>query len=375
MNIQRILEKKLIEAIEKGRDAVILYGPRQAGKTTLIERVLESLKLKALVLSGDDVRVQEELSQHHLDFLKKKLGKSQLLVIDEAQRINNIGLTLKLLHDQLKVKLFVSGSSSFELANRLNEPMTGRTRTFTLYPLAYSEIKPLLFEKPKEQLEEILRFGMYPRVWTLETEKEKEEYLRDLLNNYLYKDILIFEKIRKPKKVLDLLTLLALQIGSEVKISELATQLGISQQTVEIYLDALEKMFVIVNLRGFSRNLRSEIAKTSKYYFVDIGLRNALIGNFSQLKLRDDTSRLFENWFIIERLKLQFNKQLYANQYFWRTYEQNEIDLIEERSGKLFAYECKWQVKKKINAPALWKKTYLNSIFKTVNSENYPKFL
>ena len=241
--------------------------------------------------------------------------------------------------------------------------------------MAYSEVKEKYQKTSQEtSIEEMLRFGMYPKAHTLENDKEKENYLYEYLNNYLYKDILAFEGVRKPKKVVDLLTLLALQIGKEVAISELAQNLSLSQKAVENYLDILEKMFVIVNLRGFSRNLRKEISKTSKYYFMDVGLRNALIRNFNPLKLRSDVGDLFENWFIVEKIKAANIFEKPANFYFWRTYDQQEIDLIEERDGKLFGYEIKLKNKsvKPIND---WLETYKNSSFEVVNKDNYQKFL
>jgi predicted AAA+ superfamily ATPase len=220
----------------------------------------------------------------------------------------------------------------------------------------------------------MLRFGMYPKVHTLKNDQEKERYLYEYLNNYLYKDILSFAGVRKPKKVVDLLTLLALQIGKESAISELAKNLSMSQKAVENYLDVLEKMFVIVNLRGFSRNLRKEISKTSKYYFVDVGLRNALIRNFNPLNLRSDAGDLFENWFIMEKIKTANILEKPANFYFWRTYDQQEIDLIEEREGKLRAYEVKWK-NKSVKAPKEWLNKYDNSSFEVVHRENYFSFL
>ena len=274
------------------------------------------------------------------------MGENKLIIIDEAQRIENIGLTLKLLFDQLHIHVLASGSASFDLANKINEPLTGRTRTFFLYPLSLDEVPinpPTL--TPQENLEEYLRFGLYPKVITTSGEKERENYLFEVLNNYLFIDILTFQEIRKPKKVIDLLALLALQIGSEVVVSELAQNLSLSRIIVEKYLDLLEKMFVIVNVGGFSRNLRKEISMTSKYYFLDLGVRNACIRNFNPLTLRNDTGALFENFCVIERMKLLANAGKRANFYFWRTYDQKEIDLIEEREGTLTAWEFTWSQK------------------------------
>lgn len=372
--LNRAIGERIKKAIKGERKVIIIYGPRQAGKTTLIKSLLADVEKNYEYFTGDDLYAQSIFGKNELESLKRIL-KNNLIFIDEAQKIENIGLSLKLIFDNLPMKIIASGSASFDLANKLNEPLTGRTKTFWLYPLAYSELEEKYRKtSPETSLEEMLRFGMYPKAHTLESDKEKENYLYEYLNNYLYKDILAFAGVRKPKKVVDLLTLLALQIGKEAAISELAQNLSLSQKAVESYLDILEKMFVIVNLRGFSRNLRKEISKTSKYYFMDVGLRNALIRNFNPLALRADAGDLFENWFIIEKIKAADIFEKPANFYFWRTYDQQEIDLIEEREGKLFGYEAKWKKKsaKPIND---WLETYKNSSFEVVNKENFQKFV
>ncbi|MBU4087055.1 MAG: ATP-binding protein [Nanoarchaeota archaeon] len=372
--INRAISEKIKEAINGERRVIIIYGPRQAGKTTLIKHLLSEMKEDFEYFTGDDLYAQNIFSKHELESLKKVI-KGNILVIDEAQKIDNIGLSLKLIFDNLSVKIITSGSASFDLSNKLSEPLTGRTKTFWLYPLAYSEVADKYGKISGETaLEEMLRYGMYPKVHSLIGNQDKENYLYEYLNNYLYKDILSFAGVRKPKKVVDLLTLLALQIGREVKISELSQNLSISQKAVENYLDVLEKMFVLANLRGFSRNFRKEISKTSKYYFFDVGLRNALIRNFNPLNLRSDTGELFENWFIMEKIKASDIFERPANFYFWRTYDQQEIDLIEERAGRLYGYEIKWS-KAKAKKPADWLRTYSNSQFEIVNNENYQKFL
>lgn len=353
---------------------IIIYGPRQAGKTTLIKHLLADIKEEFEYFTGDDLYTQNIFSKNELEPLKKII-KNGILVIDEAQKIANIGLSLKLIFDNLPVKIITSGSASFELADKLSEPLTGRTKTFWLYPLAYSELEDKYRTTSEAAaLEEMLRYGMYPKVQTLTNNQDKENYLYEYLNNYLYRDILAFAGVRKPKKVADLLTLLALQIGQEVKISELAQNLSISQKAVENYLDVLEKMFILMNLRGFSRNLRKEISKTSKYYFFDVGLRNALIRNFNPLNLRSDAGGLFENWFIMEKIKAAGIFERPANFYFWRTYDQQEIDLIEERAGKLYGYEVKWN-KAKTKKPSDWLKAYNNSKFDIINNKNYQEFI
>lgn len=376
MFIERTIEKQLKQAINGERKVIIIYGPRQAGKTTLIKLLTSKISGEIQFFTGDDLHTQDLFSKNDLEALRRATAGIDILVIDEAQRIENIGLSLKLLIDNLPVKILVSGSASFDLADKLSEPLTGRTRTFWLYPLAWGEVAEKYRATSKDvMIDELLRFGLFPKVQTLLVEKEKENYLYEYLNNYLYKDLLIFGGVKKPKKVVDLLSLLALQIGHEVSIAELAQNLSLSQPTIVNYLDVLEKMFVLINLRGFSRNLRKEISKTSKYYFMDLGLRNALIRNFNKINIRDDAGALFENWFIMERVKRSSNNFQPANFYFWRTYDQKEIDLIEERAGKLFGFECKWSALKKISAPSDWLKSYPNASYETVNSENYFKFL
>lgn len=373
MLIERTITGKIKKSLTREPKVAIIYGPRQSGKTTLLNMLSEEMgisKENLAFFNGDDLRTQESFSQAKFDLLKKAIGTRHYLVIDEAQHITDIGLKIKLLFDSLKLTVILSGSSSFELAGKINEPLTGRSETFLLYPIASAELKPLLPNLSLEnRLEEFLRFGMYPKVLTTEGEREKENYLYELVNNYLYKDVLSFEKVRKPKKVVDLLALLALQLGSEVSVAELAQNLALSKPIIEKYLDILEKMFVVVNIRGFSRNLRKEIYKTSKYYFVDLGLRNALIRNFNPLKLRADAGALFENFFLIEKIKAESNNRIFANFYFWRTYDQKEIDFIEEKAGKLFAYEVKWQ-DKQVKPPKDWLGAYPNSDFITVSPQN-----
>lgn len=375
MIIERTVKQQIKEALGLGQLVIIIYGPRQAGKTTLIKSITNEIPTEFFIRNGDDLFTQKEFSTWELAALKSIVGDNKLIVIDEAQRIGNIGLILKLLVDNLPVTIIASGSSSFDLANKINEPLTGRSQTILLYPFSYQEIKTNYQQTlPKTALEEMMIFGMYPKVFQLTSKEEKENYLYNLLNNYLYKDILNFENIKKPKVVVDLLSLLALQIGKEVSIAELAQNLAISQKTVEIYLDLLEKMFVIFNLRGFSRNLRKEIYKTSKYYFIDVGLRNALIRNFNLLGIRQDKGELFENWFIVERMKFLHNNNHRANLYFWRTYDQQEIDLIEEKAGVITGFECKWS-KNKTKIPQEFLDTYRNSKYQIITQENCLDFI
>jgi hypothetical protein len=371
----RTIAGRLSEGLGKPGTALILYGPRQAGKTTLVKMLLgEAPKVVSFV--GDDLYAQSLLARHELEHLKMVVGDATTIFVDEAQRIENIGLTLKLLVDHLPVTVIASGSASFELADKLSEPLTGRARALHLHPLSWQEVaENYRATAPETALEEMLRFGMYPRVHTLENSDEKEEYLYNYLNNYLYRDLLEFQQIRKPKKVVDLLVLLAHQVGRSVAVSELSTSLGLSQKTVENYLDVLEKMFVLMNIRGFSRNLRKEVTKTSRYFFVDVGLRNALVRSFVPLSLRNDTGMLFENWFIMERIKRAGNRGRFTGFYFWRTYDQHEIDLVEDLDGGLTGFECKWSPRTRARAPRDWPRSYPGARFEVVTRENWRGYL
>ena len=380
MIIDRTVTKLILDKLASEPRVIVLYGPRQSGKTVILHEITDKKKKdgkEVLFLKGDDVRIQEIFSVSDYDKISKFIGNPQILIIDEAQKIENVGSSLKLLFDSRPIHIIASGSASFDLANKVNEPLTGRATFFTAYPLSVAETR---FEVPnfslESRLDEFLRFGMYPKVHTLSGEKEKEEYLYDIINTYLYQDLLSFGDIKKPKKILDLLSLLSLQLGSEVNIEELADNLSVHRSTVEKYLDILEKMFILVNIRGFSRNLRKEVSKMSKYYFTDLGVRNAIIRNFNPLKIRSDTGALFENFGVLERIKLISNARLHANFYFWRTYDQKEIDLIEERDGKLAAFEYKYGDG---NIPNATRKeflgTYSSSDLKKVNGKNLEESL
>lgn len=377
MLIDRSITTLIKDKLAGEPKVIVLYGPRQSGKTVLLNEIARVEKRKQLSLKGEDVRIQEVFSVPRYDTLKSYLGDTEVLIIDEAQKIDNIGSSLKLIFDSSPIHIIVSGSASFDLANKLAEPMTGRATFFTLYPLSVFELdkEEIRFGLDKK-LPDLLRFGMYPKIHTLGSEVEKQDYLHSVISTYLYNDLLSFNEIKKPKKILDLLSLLALQIGNEVNIWELSKQLLLDRQTVEKYLDVLEKMFIVINLRGFSRNLRKEITKTSKYYFVDLGLRNALIRNFNPLRLRGDVGGLFENFCVIERMKALSNQRKHANFYFWRTYDQKEIDLIEERDGKLNAFEFKFGDGK---IPQATKKeflhTYPDSTLTLINTENIEESL
>lgn len=356
--------------------AVIIYGPRRTGKTTLINKFLEMTKENYLLVSGEDIVVQKELSRQSIEKFKDFLGNNTLLVIDEAQKIKNIGLNLKLILDHIKdIKVIATGSSAFDLAHHLGEPLTGRKYTLRLYPLAQLEIMKIEQKiNTESNLENRLIYGSYPEVVICKDNRKREMYLKEIVASYLYRDILELDGLRHSDKIVRLLQLLAFQIGKEASFSELGSQLGISKNTVEKYLDLLEKTFVVYRLRGFSRNLRKEITKNARYYFYDVGIRNALINNFNQLDMRDDVGMLWENYIITERIKKQEYTDISANNYFWRTYDQKEIDFIEERAGHLYGYEIKWK-RQKSKPPKDFLDNYKNAHFELISRENYLKFI
>jgi predicted AAA+ superfamily ATPase len=375
MQIQRTyqdLAKKL-----KPNHVFLLYGPRRVGKTTLITEFLKKTTLKYKFDTGDNFSTQEILSIPELSNIKDYVGNYELIVIDEAQKIKNIGSTLKLMTDHIPdLKIIATGSSSFELAGQIGEPLTGRKFTYKLFPISQMELKNHYspFEI-KQNLEHYMVYGTYPNVITANNSDESRQFLEELVGSYLLKDILELEQLKDPKILRDLLKLLAFQIGNEVSLNEIGKQLGISSKTVGRYLDLLEKNFIIYNLRGFSQNLRKEITKKSKYYFFDNGIRNTLISNFNTLNNRNDQGQLWENFIVIERLKKRTYNNLYANDYFWRTWEQQEIDLIEESNGQLNGYEFKFNKKKTPKPPSDWVNTYPNSTYQVINTENYLDFI
>lgn len=374
MYIPQLQLKNLSAKLQKGK-VIVLYGPRRSGKTTLLHHLLEGRSGYKLV-SGEDRFVADYLSSQSIEKLKSFVGKSELLVIDEAQKVENIGLNLKLLIDHVPgLAIIATGSSAFDLARKMGEPLTGRKKVLRLFPLSQMELDQI--ESPEQRaahLESRLLFGSYPEVVLMNSDEERKEYLLQLVQDALFRDILEYDGIKKARKLIDLLQLIAFQIGKEVSYNELATQLGMSKTTVERYLDLLEQTFVLINVRAFSRNLRSEISKNSRYYFYDVGIRNAVINNFNPINLRDDVGELWENYLVIERIKKQHYYGQLTNYYFWRTYDQKEIDWIEESEGKLAAYEFKWG-NKMPKAPKLWKKSYPNSTFEVVNPNNYFEFI
>ena len=347
-----LVKRKLADTIQarlfKGK-AIIIFGPRQAGKSTLVEDVLQGRDY--LYLNGDDADIRENFTNTTSTRLRVQIGRHTIVFIDEAQRITNIGLTLKLFTDQLKdVQVIATGSSAFELSSQINEPLTGRKYEYMLYPLSFSEMvghHGLITEQ--RLLDHRLVYGYYPEIAT--TPGEEKELLKLLASSYLYKDLLTLEQIKKPHVLEKLIKALALQIGSEVSYHELAQLTGSDSKTVEKYIDLLEKAFVVFRLSAFSRNVRNEIKKGKKIYFYDCGIRNAVINNFNPLSARTDTGALWENFCVSERLKALRYAGEDVDAYFWRTTQQQEVDLIEEREGQLFAFEFKWNEKTKVNFP------------------------
>lgn len=356
---------------------IAIYGARRVGKTTLLNKFVEDLDRDAvLFINGDDIHARQFLESQSIENLKDFVGKHEYLIVDEAQYVRNIGLNLKLIVDHIPgIKVIATGSSSFELAQNMGEPLTGRKFVLKLFPLAQMEISNL--EKPHEtaaNLENRLIFGSYPEVVTLRDNKLREEYLRELIASYLFKDILALEGIRYADKLIRLLQLLAFQIGNDVSLSEVGRQLSMSKNTVERYLDLLEKVFVIFRLGGFSRNLRKEITKQSRYYFYDLGIRNAVVGLFNPLNLRDDTGKIWENYIISEIQKHREYHRLSSRQYFWRTYDKKEIDLVEDYEGNLSGYEIKWR-KQNVRVPKDWRANYPDAGFEVIHRDNYMSYI
>ncbi len=355
---------------------LVIYGPRRAGKTTLINSYLQRTAFKYKLDTGDNLRTREIISSEDINLIKEYLSGYELYIIDEAQKIPKIGTGLKIIADHLpKIKVMVTGSSSFELAGQVGEPLTGRKNQLTLFPVSQGELLSLCnrFEL-SERLSEFLIYGSYPEIVSLSDKNQKLKRLKELVESYLLKDIFEFDKVKNSKLILDLLRLIAFQVGSEVSLHEIGRQIGIDTKTVARYLDLLEKSFVLFNLRGFSKNLRKEITKKSKYYFFDNGVRNAIISNFNELELRDDHGALMENFLVAERLKTQHYANVYANNFFWRTWDKKEIDWLEEREGKLFAYEFKFR-KNNSKQPKEFLENYPEAVFSLVNRDNYLHFL
>ncbi len=373
--LNRYYENTDEKLLQKGK-VFVLMGPRRVGKTEFIKRLISRFDGKVFSGTGDNLDLREVLSSQRLQRINSALGSYDLIFIDEAQRIPEIGYSIKLLIDISPGKTIVlSGSSSFELSGQLGEPLTGRQKQKKLFPLSVMELHEQFGGmRVLEILDELLIFGSYPEVLNQDIEIDKTEYLHLLRDSYLLKDILELENLKYSDKLFDLLKLLAFQIGHEVSLNELANKLGIAKQSVERYISLLEKAFVVKRLGGFSRNLRNEITKSSRYYFLDNGVRNAIINNFNPIGSRNDIGMLWENFMVMERLKNQEYKRMFSNNYFWRTYDQKEIDLIEDRGGKLYAFEFKYG-STKTKAPKQWQNAYPDSEFNLVTPENFLDFL
>jgi predicted AAA+ superfamily ATPase len=365
-----------LNAFMKPNKVLVVYGPRQVGKTTLLKNWLKTSKEKVRFVIGDNIDVQRVLSSRDLSLIQDYVSGYSLLVIDEAQNIPNIGRNVKIMIDQIPdLKIIITGSSSLELAGQIGEPLVGRKTNLFMYPISQLELKTTMnsFDL-KNNKEEYLVYGGYPEVVTENNKNEKQLLLEDIAHSYLLKDILVLDKVKRPKVLVDLLRLLAFQIGGEVSLSELSSNLHVDIKTVIRYLDLMEKSFILYNLRGFSRNLRKEVNKKSKYYFYDNGVRNALINNFNPLYMRNDVGQLWENFLFMERMKKRSYKNIFANIYFWRTWDQKEIDLIEERDGILYGYDFKLNLTK-LKSSKLWKETYPDAKLQIINQENYLDFI
>ena len=367
---------RLARLVAPGK-VVVLYGPRRVGKTTLIRHYVRDHAPDAMVVTGEDVAVREYLESQSVAKLREFVGHRRTIVVDEAQHVRQIGLNLKLLADHVDgLRIVATGSSSFDLAAQTGEPLTGRKTTLLLLPLAQMELGAVeSAHETRANLQARLLYGAYPEVVLLASNERREEYLRELVASYLFKDVLRLEGVRHADKVTQLLQLLAFQIGKDVSISELALNVGLGKNTVDRHLDLLEKAYVIYSRGGFSRNLHKEITKSRRYYFFDNGVRNGLISNFNPLALRDDAGALWENYVLAERMKYNLYTGRHARSYFWRTYDRQEIDLVEDHAGRLTAAEMKFSPKSTAKAPGGWRKAYPQSAFHVVHPESYLAFV
>jgi predicted AAA+ superfamily ATPase len=379
--MKNYLKRALFEDFNKKvipNKVLILLGARRVGKTELIKNYLETIPSDSyLQLNGEDINDANLLKERSVTNYKRLLTGIELLVIDEAQTIPDIGLILKLIVDTIEgLKIIATGSSIFDLNNHLGEPLVGRKNTLYLFPLAQIEFSTQEnYKKTTESLEERLLFGGYPELIQYPDWEDKKEYLFEIINSYLLKDILVFEGIKHADKIYNLLRLIGYQLGKEVSIQELANQLQMSKNTVVNYLDLLSKVFIIFKVEGFSRNLRKEIVKSSRWYFYDNGIRNGIINNFNRLDSRNDVGDLWENYLAVERVKKQHYQKLKTNNYFWRTYDQQELDWLEETADNLTGFEFKWNENKKVKIPAAFAKAYPEATFQVINKSNYLDFI
>lgn len=374
MTITRFIQQICLDHLATSRKVMLIYGPRQAGKTTLVKQIAEISGLKVLYLSADLSRNENLLMQRDLKLLSDLTEGYQLLIIDEAQRVSEIGLVLKIIYDEMpQLKIIATGSSSFDLANKTAEPLTGRKQVFHLLPFSLGEISPGLNNFELDQkLEDFLIYGMYPEVNT-SSSNQKRDILEEICESYLFKDVLQLTTVKYTSKIRDLLRLLAFQVGQQVSVHELTQKLALNRDTVERYIDLLEKAFVIFRLPAYSRNLRNEVSKMDKIFFYDTGIRNSLIDNLKPLSQRIDVGNLWENFIVAERRKQILYQRIHVQSYFWRTYSGAEIDYIEEGGNGLTGYEIKME-KNKVRVPKAWQDEYQGD-FRLINRGNYLDFL
>jgi predicted AAA+ superfamily ATPase len=370
--VRRTIQDTIEQSLFKGK-AIIIYGARQVGKTTLIMAIQNAAAVPSIFLNCDEPDVRRALSDKTSTELKMLIGSNKLVLIDEAQRVGTIGLTIKLLTDTSPdIQVIATGSSAFALSSRIEEPLTGRKREFRLYPFSLTELgqkySPL---EIRRIVERCMIFGLYPEI--INAPETAETALREIARSYLYKDMLTFQQIRNPEALERLVQSVALQTGSEVSYNELAQQVGVDKKTIESYLRILEQSFIIFRLGSFSRNLRNELKKSRKIYFVDTGIRNAVINNLNPPELRNDVGGLWENFVIAERMKRNHNQQLFPNIYFWRNHQKQEIDYLEELNGELKGYEIKWR-EKRMKVPTGFRAAYPDCPVSLINRENMTEF-
>jgi uncharacterized protein len=371
--IRRTIQDTIEKILFKGK-AIIIYGPRQVGKTTLLESIRQGFKGQSVFLNCDEPDIRLHLTDRTSTELKMLVGTARLVFIDEAQRVPNIGLTLKLLTDNFpEIQIIATGASSFELSNQIVETLTGRKREFHLYPFSLAELQQIYSPlEIKRLIERFMVYGMYPAV--INAPEQAAETLRELSRSYLYKDILAFQQIRNPDALERLVQSLALQSGGEVSYNELAGHIGLNKKTIDSYLRILEQSFIVYRLGSFSRNLRNELKKSRKIFFLDTGMRNAVINNLNPLALRNDVGGLWENFVIAERIKSNHNQGRFPNTWFWRSHQKQEVDYLEEEGGKLSGYEIKWKEKRLKISPA-FASAYPDCPVTLVNSDNLMEFI
>lgn len=375
MIIPRTIENDLKSRLEKAskkNTVIIIYGARQVGKTTLVKQLAQRISRRTEYFNCDYFDIQSLFSWENAGNLSNVVRNLDIIILDEAQRIRNIGLVLKILHDEFPhLQVIATGSSSFELSNQINEPLTGRKTVYKLFPLTFNELnRDSTFIERNRNLTRVLRFGLYPSV-ILNDDKQALENLNEITSSYLFKDILEFQHLKKPEILLGLLKMLAFQVSGEVSYTELAGKLQVDQTVVQRYIQLLEDNFVIFKLPALKKNLRNEIGKSRKIYFWDLGIRNAVIQRLHTLDTRDDIGALWENFCIAERLKFLNYNQYQVNSFFWRTYAQREIDYIEEAEGKYKAFEFKWQTRKKTGMPKEYAAGYPDSAYESITPENF----